>query len=108
MKHFLLIAIAFITLNSCKKETEPANTQTVLISFDVEQQYNVSRYVIETSTDQKVWIEKGAATADNTKLSTTYNVYIYQAGNGRFYLRLKSIDNDNSTQYFPGQWFTLK
>jgi len=104
---YLLIAIAFITLNSCTKQSEPANTKTVLVSFDAEQQFNVSRYVIETSADQKTWVEKGAATADNSKLSTTYNIYFEQAGKGRFYSRLKSIDNDNSTRYFPGQWFKL-
>ena len=106
MKYFLLIAIAFITLNSCTKQSG-YNSENVSVAFDVEQQINVSSYVIQTSADGKTFTDRIAVKADNSQLSKTYHASFYQAGKGYIYLRIKSVDLDNSADYSAIQRFVL-
>lgn len=106
MKYFLLITIAFITLNGCAKKLE-SHSDNVSVAFDVEQQIGVSKYVIQTSADGKVFTDIASVAADNNQLSKTYHVAFYQAGNGYTYLRIKSLDQDNSADYSAIQRFKL-
>lgn len=95
----MLLTIAFIAIlmSGCTKMLQPS-IRTIGISFDVEEQASVSHYVIQTSKDGKVFQDKGSINADNSKVSTTYNIQVQQ-DEGRFYLRIKSVDIDNQFDY---------
>lgn len=104
MKRLLLLAIIFgflfvALLMSCTKSTESPNNPNIEVSFDVETQVNVSKYVIQSSPDGHAFTDKLSIPADNSKVSTTYNGQFYQPGSGHIYLRIKSIDTDGTEGY---------
>lgn len=112
MKRLLLLALIFgflfvALLMSCTKSTGYPNNPNIEVSFDVETQVNVSRYVIQTSLDGHIYTDRLSIPADNSKTSTTYSGQFYQPGNGYIYVQIKSIDIDRAQGYSSISRITL-
>src|SRR3989337_310363 len=106
MKIFLTVAAALVFLfSSCKKENtlssgtgHPENT--LVVSFDVQEQVNVSNYKIELSETGNNFISaSGIIVADNlalSKYSVNVDITNYQKA---IYMRIKATDIDGQVDY---------
>lgn len=103
----LMAAIFVVLLTSCSKSGTINSSPNLEISFDVEAQNNVATYVIQTSVDGKTYSDKGSVVANNANKAMTYTATIFQPGTGYIYLRIKSVDLDESFAYSFIQKFKL-
>ena len=106
MKILLTSFAAFVFLfSSCKKEDtlssgggHPENT--LVVSFDVQEQVNVSNYKIELSETGSNFISaSGIIVADNlalSKYSANVDITNYQKA---IYMRIKATDIDGQVDY---------
>jgi hypothetical protein len=104
----LLIVAAFVILFSffscTKQDVSPSTTthpeNTMEVSFDVEEQVNVSSYTIELSeTGNNFVYEGGVVLADNLALSK-YSINVDITGYQKaIYVRIKSTDLDGQVGY---------
>ena len=104
----LLISSKFVLLfafSSCtKQETLSSSTlhpeNTLVVSFDVEDQVNVARYTIQLSETGNNFVdEAGVVLADNLALSK-YSINVDVTGYQKaIYVRIKSTDVDGQVDY---------
>lgn len=102
MKHLIFLAIILFILGSCTKKVD-SNTTQLHVSFEVDEQNNVSHYVAQTSIDGKTFTDKGIAFADNSK-ARTYNLYVQTQYSKHIYVRIMAVDFNGDTDYSPISW----
>ena len=106
MKTLLIVSSAFVFFfSSCTKQevvssATPHAENTLVVSFDVQDQVNVSNYTIELSeTGNDFVYEAGVVLADNLALSK-YSINVDIAGYQKaIYVRIKSTDLDGQVDY---------
>ena len=108
MKTSLIVLSAFVLLfafSSCTKQETISSSalhpeNTLVVSFDVEEQVNVARYTIQLSETGNNFVdEAGVVLADNLALSK-YSINVDVTGYQKaIYVRIKSTDLDGQVDY---------
>lgn len=98
-----MFALLFVMiLTSCNKKATTSISNTLEVTFNVEEQENVDAYVIQVSQDGKSFTDKAVIFTDPDikRLNWTYkgnvDVSMYK---GAIYSRVKSVDRDGKFLY---------
>lgn len=97
-----ILCIAFTIMESCSKQPPLAGNKDYLeYKFQVGEQFNVSHYIIQVSTDGKTFEDAGMILASDNldKYSILFEVTDKLRTNSVIYSRIVAVDKDGSIAY---------